>query len=319
LSGKASNSRGVTANVALARFMMKNELTRFLWAYAAMIRRHPVVACLVVLLMMFVVGESVYLGKLPKRAAYIAAVALGALITDLLSLRDRASRSFLPVWRPRLELAVTVGCTLLGAATLTWIALTRQTNSWPFPAALLRIFLIVLFVWNTGLFLFDLIVLKYRPRDLGYRFRGLRCVLPVLICVAGLAAISVGGFHLDKLARWWARCLSFPISYGGGSVWLGLLSIFLVAALPEEFLRMSWQTRLGAALKNPAAAWFFTAWVWSALHVPSFSDSSWGATLQGVAEMVPLGLLWGYILHRTQSMWPTVLLHATNIWGLQAI
>jgi membrane protease YdiL (CAAX protease family) len=89
--------------------------------------------------------------------------------------------------------------------------------------------------------------------------------------------------------------------------------------LTEEFLRMSWQTRLGAVLKNPAAAWFFTAWVWSALHVPGFTDSSWEATLQGVAEMVPLGLLWGYILHRTQSLWPTVLLHATNIWGLQAI
>ncbi|MGA2139730.1 MAG: CPBP family intramembrane glutamic endopeptidase [Verrucomicrobiia bacterium] len=300
--------------------MMTIQPTLLLRAYAGMIRRHPVVACLVVLLMIFVVGESVYFGKLPKRAAYIAGVALGVVITDLLSLRDHhPSRSLLPVRRPRFELAVTVGCTLLSAATLTWIVLTRHTNPWPFPVALLRILLLVLFVGNVGLFLFDLIVLKYRPRDLGYRLRGLRCVLPVLVCVAGLAAISVCGFQLHGLGRWWARCLSFPIDYGGGSLWLGLLYVFLVAALPEEFLRMSWQTRLGAVLKNPAVAWFFTAWVWSALHVPSFPDKSWGTTLQGVAEMVPLGLLWGYILHRTQSMWPTVLLHATNLWGLQAI
>jgi membrane protease YdiL (CAAX protease family) len=298
---------------------MKGELTAVLRGYAGMIRRHPVVACLVVLLMMFVVGESVYFGKLPKRVAYIGAVALGVAATDLLSVRDRPSRSLLPVRRPRFELAVTAGCTLLSATTLTWVVLTRHTNPLPFPAALLRILLLVLFVGNVGLFLFDLIVLKYRLCDLGYRFRGLRCVLPVLVCVAGLAAISVCGFQLHNLGRWWARCLSVPIDYGGGSLWLGLLYVLLVAALPEEFLRMSWQTRLGAVLKNPAAAWFFTAWVWSALHVPSFPDKSWGTALQGVAEMVPLGLLWGYILHRTQSLLPTVLLHATNIWGLQAI
>ncbi len=298
---------------------MKIELTAVLRGYAGMIRRHPVVACLVALLMMFVVGESVYFGKLPKRAAYIGAMALGVAVTDLLSVRDGASRSVLPVRRPGFELGVTAGCTLLSAATLTWVILTRHTNPPPFPAGLLRLLLVVLFVGNVGLVLFDLIVLKYCPSDLGYRLRGLGCVLPVLVCVAGLAAISVCGFHVHSLGRWWARCLSVPVDYGGGSLWLGLLYVFLVAALPEEFLRMSWQTRLGAVLKNPAAAWFLTAWVWSALHVPGFQDKSWGSALQGVAEMVPLGLLWGYILHRTQSMWPTILLHATNIWGLQAI
>jgi membrane protease YdiL (CAAX protease family) len=197
--------------------------------------------------------------------------------------------------------------------------LTRQHNSLPLPVALLRIFLVVLIVGNAGLLLFDLAVLKYHLRDLGFRLAGLRCVLPVLICTAGFAAIPVCGFDPDRLQAWWGRCWSFLISYGGGSLGLGVLHSFLFPALSEEFLRMSWQTRLGAALNNSAVAWFGTACVWSALHIPSFQSDGWWRTLQGVAEMVPIGLLWGYILHRTRSLLPSALLHATNIWGLQAI
>jgi membrane protease YdiL (CAAX protease family) len=37
----------------------------------------------------------------------------------------------------------------------------------------------------------------------------------------------------------------------------------------------------------------------------------------GVVDIVPLGLLWGYLMHRTRSLLPSTLLHATNIWGLQ--
>ena len=36
-----------------------------------------------------------------------------------------------------------------------------------------------------------------------------------------------------------------------------------------------------------------------------------------MADIVPLGLLWGYLTHRTGSFLPSVVLHATNIWGLQ--
>jgi Type II CAAX prenyl endopeptidase Rce1-like len=37
----------------------------------------------------------------------------------------------------------------------------------------------------------------------------------------------------------------------------------------------------------------------------------------GVINIVPLGLLWGYLTHRTGSFLPSMLLHGLNFWGLQ--
>ena len=42
-----------------------------------------------------------------------------------------------------------------------------------------------------------------------------------------------------------------------------------------------------------------------------------GSNSVGVLDIVPLGLLWGYLTHRTGSLVPAVLLHLTNFWGLQ--
>jgi membrane protease YdiL (CAAX protease family) len=32
---------------------------------------------------------------------------------------------------------------------------------------------------------------------------------------------------------------------------------------------------------------------------------------------MPLGFLWGYITHRTKSLFPSIVIHALNLWGLQ--
>jgi membrane protease YdiL (CAAX protease family) len=55
------------------------------------------------------------------------------------------------------------------------------------------------------------------------------------------------------------------------------------------------------------------------LHGPKdWNEShSLAATVMGVLNIVPLGLLWGYLTHRTRSMVSSILLHATNVWGLQ--
>jgi membrane protease YdiL (CAAX protease family) len=93
----------------------------------------------------------------------------------------------------------------------------------------------------------------------------------------------------------------------------------LTAAVPEEFFRFAWQTRVGALRRNRAAGWFIASVAWAILHAPRFWDEGHSAigTLMGVVDIVPLGLLWGYLMHRTRSLLPSTLLHATNIWGLQ--
>jgi membrane protease YdiL (CAAX protease family) len=108
------------------------------------------------------------------------------------------------------------------------------------------------------------------------------------------------------------------IAETGGSI-VGLVSTALSASVPEEFFRFVWQTRLGAWLRNPAVGWLVASALWAMLHAPKdWSDShSLASTIMGVVNIVPLGLLWGYLTHRSRSMLPAIVLHATNLWGLQ--
>jgi len=59
--------------------------------------------------------------------------------------------------------------------------------------------------------------------------------------------------------------------------------------------------------------------MWAALHLPhEFGAShSLAGSLTYAISIVPLGLLWGYLTMRTQSILPSILLHGTNLWGLQ--
>jgi membrane protease YdiL (CAAX protease family) len=34
-------------------------------------------------------------------------------------------------------------------------------------------------------------------------------------------------------------------------------------------------------------------------------------------DIIPIGLLWGYITWRTKSLFPSVVVHGFNLWGLQ--
>jgi membrane protease YdiL (CAAX protease family) len=104
-----------------------------------------------------------------------------------------------------------------------------------------------------------------------------------------------------------------------GRVWLVPIVSFLMAALPEEFFRMIWQTRLGTLLKNLATGWLIASVVWSFLHVPNFSADAPNILqpLRSAFDMVPLGLFWGYATHRSQSILPSICFHGTNFWGLQ--
>jgi membrane protease YdiL (CAAX protease family) len=166
-----------------------------------------------------------------------------------------------------------------------------------------------LLVLNVPIILIDMLALRYRIGDLGFRFaeRGLWAVPLILACFFGLAYISKSGFTLGNF-----------IQEAGSPLGAITAAIFL-AATPEEFFRMTWQTRFGEATGNRAAGWFLTAILWPLLHAPNFhaGGTHWSATLITCLNMVPLGLLWGYVLHRSQSLFPTILLHCFNYSGLQ--
>jgi membrane protease YdiL (CAAX protease family) len=182
----------------------------------------------------------------------------------------------------------------------------RFVSGYTIPSAILRL-AAVSTVFNIPLVLV-LLILRYRLGDLGVRFRGFVPVPLVILCFG----VPAAGFSPSSL--------TMKAAYDeAGSIW-GLLSGSLgAAALPEEFFRFVWQTRVGAFLHNRAAGWLIASVLWAALHIPNeYGDShSLAGTLAYTVSIIPLGLLWGYLTMRTGSILPSVLLHGTNVWGLQ--
>ena len=273
---------------------------------AELIRRHRLVATLVAVTFAAVLCQAVWFGKLPQRLAFLGAVVASAGVVDLLLARPRPTP--LPVRRPRLELAVATVCLVLA---LVFLLMRFGPAPPPYIGWPARLFLVVgvLCVLNLPVALMDLLGLRYRFGDLGYHLngRGLRAVPVILLCFYGLGWLT--GAH----------CTLLPFIQEQGSVWRALFTAVFIAPLPEEFFRRTWQTRLGAVTRNPAAAWLLTAGFWAALHAPIFhaGETTWTPALLNCLNLIPLGLLWGYVLHRTRSQFPSLLLHGFNFSGLQ--
>ena len=275
--------------------------------YAKLICRHQMIAALVAVAFASVLVQSFWFGKLPQRLAYLVAIAFSLVVVDLISLRHRSAP--LPVRRPKLELATAAGCLVF---SLCWLCLHFSPTSSAVPATLFaKLFRVAgaLVVFNIPIAIVDLFALGYRFGDLGFRFavRGLWAVPLILLSFFGLSYLSGASFTIGGVIR------------EEGSIWQALLVVIFVAAMPEEFFRMTWQTRLGAVTGNDAAGWFLTAFFWAFMHAPIFhhGEPTWTPALVNCLNLVPLGLLWGYVLHRTGSLIPSLILHMFNLSGLQ--
>lgn len=286
----------------------KHRVFALLWClYAKLICRHRGIAALVAVVFAAILGQTFWFGKLPQRLAYLGATAFSVVVVDLICLRHRADP--FPVRRPRFELVMAAGCLAL---SFCWLYLHFSSASSAGPSTFLaKLFRVAgtLVVFNIPIALVDLFALRYRFGDLGFRVavRGLWAVPLILLSFFGLSYLSGASFTIGGVIR------------EEGSLWRAALVVIFIAALPEEFFRMTWQTRLGAVTGNNAAAWFLTAFLWAFMHAPIFrnGEPTWTPALLNCLNLVPLGLLWGYVLHRTGSLIPSMILHIFNLSGLQ--
>ncbi len=153
-----------------------------------------------------------------------------------------------------------------------------------------------------------LLLFRYKPRELGIRLQGFWSVLPVIaIVVITARVVAPDSMTLDHL-----------MSTEGGVVMV-VLSGLMLAGLPEEFLKMAGQTRFGALLRNKGAGWLIITIIWAVMHMPKFYSDGHNVkeAVIGAVRIMPIGLMWGYLSHRTKSILPAILVHGTNIWGLQ--
>ncbi len=174
---------------------------------------------------------------------------------------------------------------------------------------LLLVPILFLFVFPLGLTI-TLFVLRYKLKDLGIRFSGLLIAIPVI------AIIAVTGLLFAP------HDFTFSTVYEEEGGLFGLLvEGFIIAGLLEEFWRFIAQTRFAAFLKNKGLGWFIATVLWALMHVPTFYNQGHSITdaFLGALSKIPLGLLWGYMTIRTKSIWPSVLVHGMNMWGLQNV
>ena len=277
-------------------------------AYPKMAARHPAVAALIFLLAVRLIWEGVVEKRVSQIVAYSIVIALSVLITDTFTLWQGLRNQPVPVRHPQREVALAGVLFFFSMiALLQLFGELPRTHSIASQGFLNLLRLAVIFNIPLAALLLSL---KYTYSDLGFRWRGI-VLVPLIVFCFGLSSMVIRHSSIT-----WAGRL-FSTAFARYTLFVGLLQ----SALPEEFFRWVWQTRLATWMKNRATGWLAASVLWAALHGPmQYAGSpshSIAQTAVGLLNTLSIGLLWGYITVRTQSLIPSMIIHATNIWGLQ--
>lgn len=282
--------------------MLKRTLL-FQWQQLNLNRVTFFILCVICLIILYM---SYTRHTIAQGVAYLLVMYVCALITDLYSLYASPKNEWM-VRNPRKEAWLFVGSTLLGMIFL--IVRYASGIHWDTLHPIIKLSLIplMLFVFPIALAIMFLFM-KYKPADLGLRFQGLIVVLPIVfLCAITSYVVSPQAFTWNALLE------------SEGGIAGVLFNGFIVAGLSEEFFRVIGQTRIGALLQNKGIGWLLATLLWASLHAPKWYGDShdWNEAIFGVIRIMPIGLMWGYVTHRTKSFLPSVLIHGMNVWGIQ--
>ncbi len=264
------------------------------------------------LVVLFSFGLTVWYGiyshKPLQGIGYVFVVWFGAFVTDMITDARPLLAIGFPIKKPvKWELLTILVCTTLGVIFLV----IRFHGSWETMKPLLKLLLIplILFTFPIVLALIYLFRYKYKPWELGVNVQYWYVALIIHFIVGGVTLWLAPG-----VSHWKEAFRDMGIL---NMLFVGLVS----AALPEEFLRLLLQTRLGKAFNNIGLGFVAASFIWAAMHIPSESQHekiiNWTDASIRTATLMPIGFLWGYVTHRTKSLIPSVLIHGFNLWGLQ--
>jgi len=284
---------------------MKNNSPIFQNARAS-ITRHPLVFGLLVGIAVVVLVNSVVQHHASRGVCYLVAVALSFLLIEIVMVRRRMSPRPVLVRNVRLELLM-LGISFAAGFSWLYARFVWEYRPPPGPARLAWLTILLGCVFNAAPALV-LITRRYGVADLGLRVTGASIVLPVIAVFAATTLV------FSRSSITWSAI----VQETGGTIW-GVVGAVLSAAVPEEFFRFVWQTRVAAWRRNHAAGWVIASFLWASLHGPKdWQEShSLGATVISVLNITPLGLLWGHLTYRSRSILPSILAHGVNVWGLQ--
>lgn len=129
-------------------------------------------------------------------------------------------------------------------------------------------------------------------------------IIAMVFLVMGWEAISLVTGSEDS-SGFMVRVLQSARS--DGALWLLVIAFCVAAPITEEFLVRGFLYRgWSESFLRPTGAIVLSALAWTALHLQY--DRDW----LPFGEVFSIGLLLGYLRHRSNSIWLTVILHGLN-------
>lgn len=175
------------------------------------------------------------------------------------------------------------------------------------PNLKLAVIPFIIFIFPIGLAII-ILLLKYKPYDVGFRLKGLQGALPLIVICA------IAGSLVTPQSLTWNAVMQEE-----GNIFGLIFSGIITAGLSEEFFRVIGQTRIGAWINNKGMGWYITTFLWAFMHAPKWysEEHNISEAILGSVRIIPIGLMWGYLTNRTKSILPATIVHGVNFLGLQ--
>ncbi len=259
------------------------------------------VALLLLALMVVYIGYQS--GHLKQSLVYLPALWLCTFIIDLYLFWKPSQQTF-EVKNSKRESLYIILSAILGSVFL----LIRFSGHWEQFTGLTKLMVMPLLLCTFPIALaVIMLVLKYKPKDLGFRLPFLIPALPVIFII-GLSTYFIAPLNIK-----------FTEAISQEGLLATLFTGIITAALAEEFWRLLAQTRLAVLFNNAALGWLIASIIWAFMHTPKwyYESHNFYETIFGAIRIIPIGLMWGYMTYKTKSIFPAILVHGTNLWGLQ--
>ncbi|WP_424963690.1 CPBP family intramembrane glutamic endopeptidase [Ekhidna sp.] len=274
-----------------------------------LLTRHKlgVVFAAILTVVLLVLGN--YYETLPKTLTYLLTIGGCFLISEFFFYSGKMNLDKRRIDHAKTELLVIVVCQVIVVFMLFYWFVLSDPQDLGKPVKIAVMIVRLLFAFPVFFLIYFVGIKRYTFRQLGFHFRYWYIALPLIVLIGGVSyLVFPDGLQFQDVLK--------------ENGYLAFVTLgFITAAIPEEFTRNLLQTRLAKVLNSQSIGWIIASLFWALTHIPSFGSQNgdFAGAAASALGILPIGLLWGYLNERYKSIIPSILIHGTNLWGLQNI